>query len=111
MGLSVPAVLSGYIGECVRAETGKTRNGFGIYIVIWLALLCLTAATVTVYYLHLGSMGAAVALMIATTKAGLILLFFMNLRHEEKFLQAVFLIPVCLVGLLIAFTFLDVWYR
>jgi cytochrome c oxidase subunit 4 len=95
----------------VSSINGKAGSGFWVYIVVWLALLGLTAATVTVYYLHLGGAGAAIALFIATAKACLILLFFMDLRHEGRFLQGVFLIPVFLVGVLIAFTFLDIWYR
>jgi len=85
--------------------TGKT------YVIAWLALVCLTAATVGVYFLHLGNAGSIIALMIASTKAGLILLFFMNVRQEGRLIQSIFLIPLALVGIIIAFTFLDVFLR
>jgi cytochrome c oxidase subunit 4 len=92
----------------MKTETGSS---YGTYLVIWVLLLVLTTATVAVYRLHLGNAGAAVALAIASLKAGLILLYFMNLRQEGRFLQGIFLIPVLLIGVLIGFTFLDVWYR
>lgn len=81
------------------------------YIIAWLVLVCLTAATVAVYFLHLGNAGSIIALTIASTKAGLILLFFMNLRQEGRLVQTIFLIPLALVGAIIAFTFLDVFFR
>ncbi|MBA4373334.1 MAG: cytochrome-c oxidase [Thermodesulfovibrio sp.] len=92
----------------MKTETGSS---YRTYLVIWLLLLGLTAVTVAVYRLHLGNAGAAAALAIASLKAGLILLYFMNLRQEGRFLQGIFLIPVLLIGILIGFTFLDVWYR
>ncbi len=97
----------------MRDDTLKTETGSGYrtYILTWLILLGLTAATVAVYYLHLGNAGAVIALAIASLKAGLILLFFMHLLQEGRFLQGIFLIPVLLIGLIIGFTFLDVWYR
>lgn len=93
-------------------ETEKiTESGNRTYFLTWLLLLGLTAATVAVYRLHLGSAGAAIALAIASCKAGLILLFFMRLWQEGRLLRTVFLIPVFLITVLIMFTYLDVWYR
>jgi cytochrome c oxidase subunit 4 len=92
----------------LKTETG---NSFMTYILTWVLLLGLTATTVAVYHLHLGNTGAVIALMIASFKAGLILLFFMHLLQEGRFLQGIFLIPVVLIGVIIGFTFLDVWYR
>ena len=87
------------------------EDGLKTYILTWLVLLGLTAATVSVYHLHLGNTGVVIALTIASLKAGLILLFFMHLRQEGRFLQGIFLIPILLIGVIIGFTFLDVWYR
>lgn len=91
--------------------TTETGSSYRTYLIIWGCLLVLTAATVGVYRLHLGNAGAAAALAIASLKAGLILLYFMNLRQEGRFLQGIILIPILLIGVLIGFTFLDVWYR
>lgn len=81
------------------------------YILAWLMLIILTATTVGVYHLHLGTSGVAIALIIASLKAGVILLFFMHLRRESRFLQGVFLLPIFLIGAIIGLTFIDVWYR
>jgi cytochrome c oxidase subunit 4 len=92
-------------------KTPEAAGGHKTYILTWLVLLCLTAATVAVYFLHLGDAGAAVALTIASLKAALILLFFMHLRRETRLLQGIFLMPLLLVWLIIGFTILDVFYR
>jgi len=91
----------------------KEDNGSGArtYIIVWVMLVALTAVTVGVYRLHLGTAGVAIALIIASLKAGVILIFFMHLRQESRFLQGVFLLPVLLIGAIIGFTFIDVWYR
>jgi cytochrome c oxidase subunit 4 len=81
------------------------------YIIVWLALICLTATTVWVYFLHIGHAGSIIALTIASIKAGLILFFFMQLRYAGRFIQTIFLIPLALVGVIIAVTFLDVLLR
>jgi cytochrome c oxidase subunit 4 len=55
------------------------------YVVVFLALLALTVVTVGVSYLHLPARAAiAVALLIATIKAGLVAAFFMHLRSERR---------------------------
>jgi len=95
----------------VLKQPPETAGSNRAYILTWLALVCLTALTVAVYFLHLGNAGAAAALTIASVKAGLILLFFMHLRQESKLLQGIFLMPLLLVWLIIGLTVLDVFYR
>jgi len=56
-----------------------------IYISVFAALACLTVVTVAVSYLHLTPVQAvAVALVIASIKAGLVALFFMHLVSEKS---------------------------
>jgi cytochrome c oxidase subunit IV len=86
-------------------------SGVRTYVLAWLMLVILTGVTVGVYRLHLGTAGMAAALAIASLKAGVILFFFMHLRQESRFLQSVFLLPLFLIGAIIGFTFIDVWYR
>ena len=52
------------------------------FVVVWAALLVLTALTVFAATLELGPFNAIVALTIATVKALLVLLFFMELRYS-----------------------------
>ncbi len=63
------------------------------YILIFVALAILTGVTVGVYYLDL-SVGAsiALALLIATVKAGLVACYFMHLISEKKLILWVLLL-------------------
>jgi cytochrome c oxidase subunit 4 len=56
------------------------------YIMVFIALACLTAVTVGISYLHLGSkaINIAVALLIAGIKGSLVAAYFMHLISEKK---------------------------
>lgn len=56
---------------------------------IWVTLLIFTAITVAVSYINLGPFSAVVALVIATTKALLVALFFMEIRYSPKITKIV----------------------
>ena len=78
------------------------------YYVVFVALLCLTAITVGVSYLKLNRpLAIAVALVIATIKAGMVAAVFMHLISEKKVIYAVLILTVAfflLVLLLPSFT-------
>lgn len=61
------------------------------YVVVFVALLCLTLVTVGVSYAHLPSrhLAIAIALVIASIKATLVAAFFMHLISERKVIYAV----------------------
>ena len=50
------------------------------YVLVFVALLVLTAVTILVSYVDLGALGPPVALGIALVKASLVVFFFMHLR-------------------------------
>ena len=52
------------------------------YVMVFVALLSLTTATVMAAFVHLGRVNDVVALSIAVTKALLVLIFFMHLRDS-----------------------------
>ena len=54
------------------------------YLMVVLALLVLLAVTVGAALLDLGPFAPIVALLIAGAKAGLIMLYFMHMRHGSK---------------------------
>lgn len=56
-----------------------------LYYRVFAALLILTAATVGVAFLDLGPMNTVMALVIATVKASLVVLFFMHVRYGSRF--------------------------
>src|SRR5271165_4366648 len=55
-----------------------------VYVVILFALLVGTAATVWASFLELGVWNPIIALAIATTKAILVVLYFMHVRYSSK---------------------------
>ena len=76
------------------------------YMVVFVALIALTAITVGVSYLHLQVHNAVmVALAIACFKASLVALFFMHLISER---QVIFVILAFTVGFFLVLMFLPI---
>jgi len=86
-------------------------SGIRIYVVVWGALVVLTAVTVAVSYVHLGMMNVVVALLVASVKASLVALFFMHLRYENRLVWGFALTPVFFLILIIAGTLTDTLFR
>jgi cytochrome c oxidase subunit IV len=84
------------------------KKHLGKYYVVFVALLCLTAITVGVSYLKLNRpLAIAVALVIASVKAGMVAAVFMHLISEKKVIYAVLILTAAfflLVLLLPSFT-------
>jgi len=88
------------------AETAQHEDvskHMGKYYVVFVALLCLTAVTVGVSYLHLNRpIAITVALIIATVKAGLVAAVFMHLISERKVIYAVLILTALFFIVLLA---------
>ncbi len=81
------------------------------YLVVWLALIGLTALSFLLSLAHLGAIDTVFSLVIAAAKSTIVLLFFMHLA-EERFTVAV--VPALAVGyvlLLVALMVTDVLSR
>jgi cytochrome c oxidase subunit 4 len=65
-------------------EHAHTIVGPKVYATILLALLVGTALTVWASYVDLGFWNPIIALAIATTKATLVVLYFMHVRYSSK---------------------------
>ena len=78
---------------------------------VWIALLALTAISVTVAKLNLGTLSTLTAVVIASVKAGFVLWFFMHLKYEQRLLKLLLLVPIVTLAVIIGLTFVDVWYR
>lgn len=63
------------------AERVATKS---TYVWIWAVLMCLTGATAAISFVNLGRWSTVVAFIIATTKAGLVVTFFMHLLYEKQ---------------------------
>jgi cytochrome c oxidase subunit 4 len=81
------------------------------FIAVWIALLVLTTVTVFVATLELGPLNAIVALTIATTKALLVLLFFMELRYSPALTKLTVVAAIFFLCLLAGLTLSDYMTR
>jgi cytochrome c oxidase subunit 4 len=78
------------------------------YYTIWIALLCLTAITAAVSFIDLGPLNTVVALVIATVKALLVVLFFMHVKYtSEKLTKIVIVSAIFWLFLLLALSMAD----
>jgi cytochrome c oxidase subunit 4 len=87
------------------------NSGYGIYVVTWLALMVLTAITVTVSGMNLGKFSVLTALAIATIKGSVVLAFFMHLKYEKPMFTVMFYIVLMTLAIFIGLTFFDVLFR
>lgn len=82
------------------------------YFLVYGALVCLTALTVTTASLDLGRVAILIVLAIAATKSVLVLLYFMHLRYEKRLLVKILMpIVVATLAIFIALTYTDILYR
>jgi cytochrome c oxidase subunit 4 len=90
----------------------KREPGYRVYLLVYGALVCLTAITVTSASLNLGRVAILIVLAIAATKSVLVLLYFMHLRYEKRLLIRL-LVPIVVVTLaiFIGLTYTDILYR
>jgi cytochrome c oxidase subunit 4 len=82
-----------------------------VYLVVFLALLALTAITVLVSYVDLGPLSTPLALLIAAIKATLVILYFMHLREASPLLWLAAGGGFFWLGLLIVLTMSDIATR
>jgi cytochrome c oxidase subunit 4 len=81
------------------------------FVLIWLALLVLTGVTIKAAQMRMGEWSILANLLIASTKASLVLWFFMHLKYEKMFFKLLFFIPIATITIIIGLTFFDIWYR
>lgn len=89
----------------------KNPTPYSTYILVWFGLLVLTAITVTVAGLNLGSLSVYGAIAIATIKSTLVVLFFMNIKYEDKVFKLMLGIAIFTLVVILAMTFADTMYR
>ncbi len=81
------------------------------FVVIWVALLILTAVTVAVAQFNLGALNIWVALGIATLKSGLVIAVFMHMKYESLLFKLSLLSALAILAIFIGLNFFDVLYR
>jgi cytochrome c oxidase subunit IV len=79
-----------------------------LYVGIWLTLMVLTVVTAAVSRVDLGIASTAVALAIATTKALLVVLFFMGVKYVSQRMTIVVIVSgLFFLGLLLILSMAD----
>jgi cytochrome c oxidase subunit 4 len=78
-----------------------------IYFIIFASLMGLTAVTVAAAYLDLGALNTVVALIIAVSKATLVILYFMHVRYSPSLTKLVVAGAVLWLLILLALTMTD----
>jgi cytochrome c oxidase subunit IV len=81
------------------------------YLLVFAALILLTALTTVVAYIDLGPYNTVAALVIAVCKACLVVLFFMHLKYQVGMTRVVLLAAVLWLAILIVLTASDVFTR
>lgn len=84
---------------------------YSILLRVLMALFVLTGVTVGASYLDMGKLNVWIALLIASCKGTLVLLYFMHMKFEGRVLAWSFLGTVFFLGIMISFTFWDVAFR
>ncbi|MEW6145461.1 MAG: cytochrome C oxidase subunit IV family protein [Thermodesulfobacteriota bacterium] len=81
------------------------------YIIVWVALMVMTAITVYVSYINFGMLNIVIALVVASIKASIVALYFMHLKFEDSITWVFALFPLSLLALLIGMTITDTFTR
>ena len=95
----------------MNREKAHKELSYRFLLLVLMALFALTALTVGASTLNLGALNVWLALVIATAKASLVLLFFMHLKYEAMVLKLSFLATFGFLAIIIGFIFLDIAFR
>ncbi len=76
-----------------------------------MALIILTAITVTASVKFPGQIGVGVALVVTPLKAALILMYFMHLKFERPVFVVMFLVAIAILAVVMGLTVLDYLFR
>ena len=79
----------------------------GVYLLVFISLLALTALTTGAAYIDMGRFNSIVALAIAVTKMLLVVLFFMHVKYSSGLTKLVVIAGIFWLAILIALTFAD----
>ena len=78
------------------------------YLVVFAALMVLLVVTVAVaFYVHAGNLNLLIALIIATVKAALVVLFFMHVKYASRLTKIFVCAAFLWLAILFSLTFAD----
>ena len=77
------------------------------YLLVFLALMVLTAITVGAAFFNLGALNTVIMLGIASAKATLVVLYFMHVRYNSKLIPVVILADLFWLAIFLSILFSD----
>ena len=103
-----------YINGVLEDEAGHAEHHvlpLSLYYKIFGALLFLTVITVLVSYMNLQSASLFVAMIVATSKAGLVVGYFMHLKYDDRLLSLLGVLVLFFLLCFFGLTFADLATR
>ncbi len=92
-------------------NANKNHDHRKTYWKVWIALLAMTVIAVWSSYCDLGTFNVAVVILIATTEAALVALFFMHLKYGNKTDAVTFILSFLFLGIFVGLTASDLLDR
>jgi cytochrome c oxidase subunit 4 len=89
----------------------KHINGYGVYIIVWVALLVLTSLTVSVAGIDLGQYTLFIALTIAAIKSYLVITIFMHIKFDDPIFKLFIVVSILTLFVIFILTFIDYSFR
>ncbi len=81
------------------------------HLLVLFILIALTVLTVAITSIELGPYNTAAAMLIASVKASIVLLYFMHLKFDQKVYRIMVTIVLAIYAAVIVVTFFDYLYR
>src|SRR5579884_2659298 len=91
-------------------QTGHSEHvvSAGLYWLIWFILICATFLTAWIATVDLGIFNTVVALLIATCKASIVVLFFMHVKYtSERMTKAILISAIFWMALVLFLSLAD----
>lgn len=89
----------------------KHITPYSLYAKVLVGLLALTTFTILVPWLNLTAFTVLIALLLASTKAGIVMTYFMHLKLENSLLKILVIMVLLIYVSVILLTFSDYVFR
>ncbi|MCL5266900.1 MAG: cytochrome C oxidase subunit IV family protein [Bacteroidetes bacterium] len=99
------------MSKTITSGHHEAPTSYGIYVLIWLALMSLTAITAVVAGIDLAAFTLVIALLIAVVKSSLVVNVFMRVKYDDKIFKIFIAIAGGTLTVIFLLTFADVYFR
>jgi len=93
------------------SEHKQHISSYSSHLLVLLILVALTFVTVAITSVPLGAFNTTAAMIIASTKAAIVLLYFMHLKFDDKIFRFMVTLVLAIYAVVIVITFFDYLYR